>query len=220
MFFKQVNIQLKIVKYIVNNNKNAKSYFSCKTAAILVIIQTTLSTNPVKRGVFHGDFNFGGYDSFGPLDSPVFIKPVIFNKPYSPSPAEIASAIQAAKEAASNVMAAQHRVQDAKDDVLHQQHLANHKQAQAALALQKAEAAAAVQQQEAKSAANSLIQAQQRLAHAKAEVAELQRIAAAKEGHAASLIHKSANAAAVEVQKTGIKCSTYGRKCYFTPSES
>lgn len=40
-------------------------------------------------------------------------------------------------------MEAQHRVQQAKEDVLHQQHVASQKQAQAALALQKTEAAAA-----------------------------------------------------------------------------
>jgi hypothetical protein len=141
---------------------------------------------------------------FAAFDSYAFVKP----KPHAPSPGEIAAAIQAAKEASSNVMAAQERVQQAKDDVLNQQHIANHKQTQAALALQKTEAAAAVQQQEAKSAANTLIQAQQRLAQAKAEVAELQKIASAKEAHAAVVIQKSAAAAAAEIQKSGKKKSS------------
>ncbi|XP_044271164.1 uncharacterized protein LOC123015482 [Tribolium madens] len=157
----------------------------------LILLFATASCGPVKRGVaFEGypqDFAFNNY---------------AFAKPHVPSPAEIAAAIQAAKEASASVMAAQHRVQEAKDEVLNQQHIASHKQAQAALALQKTEAAAAVQQQEAKSAANALIQAQQRLAHAKAEVAELQKIAAAKEAHAAVVIQKSAAAAAAEVQRS------------------
>lgn len=48
-----------------------------------------------------------------------------------------------------------------------------------------------------------MVQAQQRLAQAKAEVAEQQRIASAKESHAAAVIQKSAHAAAVDIQKTG-----------------
>lgn len=71
------------------------------------------------------------------------------------------------------------------------------------LFFQKAEAAAAVQQQEAKAAAQSLVRAQQRLAQTKAEVSEAQRMAAHKEAYAAALIQKSANAAAHEIQKTG-----------------
>lgn len=62
----------------------------------------------------------------------------IFQKSYHApvSSAEIASAIQAAKEASGNVAAAQRRVQEAKNEVLQQQHLASQKQSDAALALQ------------------------------------------------------------------------------------
>lgn len=119
------------------------------------------------------------------------------------SPAEIASAISAAKEATSQVLQAQQRVQFAKEAVLNQQRLASQKEAQAAITAQKAEAAAAVQRQEANAAATSVVLAQQRLAQAKAEVAEHQRIAASKEAHAAQIIHRSANAAAHEIQKSG-----------------
>lgn len=151
-------------------------------------------------------------------------KSSIFQKSYHApvSSAEIASAIQAAKEASGNVAAAQRRVQEAKNEVLQQQHLASQKQSDAALALQvskaqslrnftfdssinfqKAEAAAAVQQQEAKSAAQSVVRAQQRLAQAKAEVSEAQKMAAQKEAYAAAIIQKSASAASHEIQKTG-----------------
>ncbi|XP_063924696.1 uncharacterized protein LOC135138646 [Zophobas morio] len=164
------------------------------TPVIIATFVLIVSGANVKRGVvfeaFPQDFS---YHSFPQFSAP---------KPHVPSPAEIAAAIQAAKEASSSVMAAQQRVQEAKDDVLNQQHVANHKQTQAALALQKTEAAAAVQQQEAKSAANALIQAQQRLAHAKAEVAELQKVASAKEARAAVVIQKSAAAAAAEIQRS------------------
>lgn len=68
---------------------------------------------------------------------------------------------------------------------------------------QKAEAAAAVQQQEAKAAAQSVVRAQQRLAQAKAEVSEAQKMAAHNEAYAAAIIQKSANAASHEIQKTG-----------------
>lgn len=68
---------------------------------------------------------------------------------------------------------------------------------------QKAEAAAAVQQQEAKAAAQSVVRAQQRLAQAKAEVSEAQKMAAHKEAYAAAIIQKSASAASHEIQKTG-----------------
>lgn len=154
----------------------------------------------------------------------MFHKLGIFQKSYHApvSSAEIASAIQAAKEASGNVAAAQRRVQDAKQEVLQQQHLASQKQSDAALALQvsinfklsanlnfirinfqKAEAAAAVQQQEAKAAAQSVVRAQQRLAQAKSEVSEAQKMAAHKEAYAAAIIQKSASAASHEIQKTG-----------------
>lgn len=100
-------------------------------------------------------------------------------------------------------MAGQQRVQEAKQEVLHQQHLAQQKEQHAAQALQKAEAAAAIQRQEAKAAATAVVQAQQRLAQAKEEVSELQRIASAKEAHAAAILHKSAHVAAAEIQKAG-----------------
>lgn len=129
-----------------------------------------------------------------------------YNYPPAVSSGEIASAIQAAKEASSAVMAAQQRVQEAKDDVLHQQHVAREKENQAALALQKAEAQAAIQRQEAKAAATAVVRSQQRLAQAKAEVSEAQRIASAKEAHAAAILQKSAHAAAAEIQKSGKFC--------------
>ncbi|XP_060529355.1 antifreeze protein Maxi-like [Cylas formicarius] len=175
----------------------------CGAGAILFLVAASLASNIAKRGVFDSGYGYNSFDSYGPSSSG-FSSPSVSFKPYHQpvSPAEIASAIQAAKEASSAVMSAQRRVQDAKEDVLHQQHVASQKQADAALALQKTEAAAAVQQQEAKSAATALVRAQQRLAQAKAEVSEAQRIAAAKEAHAAAVIQKSAAAAAHEIQKT------------------
>lgn len=164
-----------------------------------------------------------GFDSFehsapggaSPFSPPIsFVRPPhqekppincqTFQKPHGPpSPGEIASAIQAAKEAAASVMAAQRRVQDAKQEVLQAQHAASQKQADAALALQRTEAAAAVQQQQSKAAAQSVVMAQQRLAQAKTEVSEAQRVAAHKEAHAAALIQKSASAAAHQIEKNG-----------------
>lgn len=142
-----------------------------------------------------------------------------YNYPPPVSSGEIASAIQAAKEASAAVMAAQQRVQEAKDDVLHQQHVAREKENQAALALQKAEAQAAIQRQEAKAAATAVVRSQQRLAQAKAEVSEAQRIASAKEAHAAAILQKSAHAAAAEIQKSG-ECFyiVFNRRRYFLTS--
>ncbi|KAK9892856.1 hypothetical protein WA026_022537 [Henosepilachna vigintioctopunctata] len=171
------------------------------------------SNTVVKRGLlepaFYGaDFNSFESDGYnGVATLPVLPPPQLtFAKHYVArpgiSPGEIATAIQAAKEASSLVMESQRRVQEAKEAVLHQQHIASQKQAHAALALQKTEAAAAVQQQEAKAAATSLVLAQQRLAQAKSEVAEHQKIAAIKEAHAAAVIQKSASLAAANIQKT------------------
>lgn len=135
---------------------------------------------------------------------------VAFPKTHAPSPGKIAAAIQAAKEAASHVTTAQHRVNHAKEDILHQQEIVNHKQNQAALALQKTEAFAAIQHQQAKSAASALVQAQERLARAKAEVAQFQKIAAIKEAQAAAVIHKAAAAAAREIHKNEKKAEKFG----------
>lgn len=120
------------------------------------------------------------------------------------STAEIATAIAAAKEASARVQYLQTRVQMAKETLIDQQRAASAKEAAAALALQRSEAAAAVQRQAASAAANAVVHAQQRLAEAKSEVAEQQRIAAVKESIAAHVIHKSANAAAAEIQRTGL----------------
>ncbi|XP_044754954.1 uncharacterized protein LOC123313913 isoform X2 [Coccinella septempunctata] len=168
----------------------------------------------VKRGLLEPAFiggHFNPFENHGyngiPSAFPVLPPPhAAFGKPYQSkqgvSPGEIASAIQAAKEASDLVMESQRRVQEAKEAVLHQQHVASQKQAQAALALQKTEAAAAVQQQEAKAAATGLVLAQQRLAQAKSEVAEHQKLAAIKEANAAAIIQKSANLAAANIQKS------------------
>ncbi|XP_045473596.1 uncharacterized protein LOC123680011 isoform X2 [Harmonia axyridis] len=179
----------------------------------LVINAVFAAETVVKRGLFEPEFIGGNFNSFenhgynGIPAFPVLPPPTVsFGKSYLPkpsvSPGEIASAIQAAKEASDLVMESQRRVQDAKESVLHQQHVASQKQAQAALALQRAEAAAAVQQQEAKAAANGLVLAQQRLAQAKSEVSEHQKLAAIREAQAAAIIQKSANLAAANIQKS------------------
>ncbi|XP_066139819.1 antifreeze protein Maxi-like [Euwallacea fornicatus] len=181
-------------------------FFTGAVVILLVINATFASPHVEKRGIFGGGYGFNSFDngfgSSGPSD--FGSAPATYQKSWAPpvSSAEIASAIQAAKEASANVAAAQRRVQEAKEEVLHQQHVASQKQSDAALALQKTEAAAAVQQQEAKAAAQSVVRAQQRLAQAKAEVSEAQRVAAHKEAHAAAIIQKSASAAAHEIQKT------------------
>lgn len=191
--------------------------------ASCLLLGAWASASTKKRGIFESAASFGGFGggfhgfnaessynglgssavsilpgssgpAFGAYAKPVWIRPSV-------SPGEIAAAIQAAKEASGIVMDSQRRVQEAKESLLHQQHIASQKQAQAALALQKTEAAAAVQQQEAKSAATALVLAQQRLAQAKAEVAEHQRIAAAKEAQAAAIIQKSASIAAADIQR-------------------
>lgn len=108
------------------------------------------------------------------------------------------------------VMEAQRRVQLAKESVIHRQRIANQKESDAALQMQKAEALAAAARQEANAAATSVVLAQQRLAQAKSEVAEQQRVAAEKEAHAAAVIHKSASAAAVEIQRKGTISSGNG----------
>nr|UFZ14356.1 antifreeze protein Maxi-like [Dendroctonus armandi] len=151
---------------------------------------------------FEAGFGFDSFEHSALGGASPFSSPPISFKPHGPpSPGEIASAIQAAKEAAASVMAAQRRVQDAKQEVLQAQHAASQKQADAALALQRTEAAAAVQQQQSKAAAQSVVMAQQRLAQAKTEVSEAQRVAAHKEAHAAALIQKSASAAAHQIEK-------------------
>lgn len=207
-----------------------------KVCSIFVVISAVFAAETVvKRGLLEPAFLGGHFNSFenhgynGIPAFPVLPPPtVVFGKSYlvwnifrswnchqflssqqprpGVSPGEIASAIQAAKEASDLVMESQRRVQDAKEAVLHQQHIASQKQAQAALALQKTEAAAAVQQQEAKAAANGLVLAQQRLAQAKAEVAEHQKLAAIKEANAAAIIQKSASLAAANIQKSGKIC--------------
>ncbi|KAL3268272.1 hypothetical protein HHI36_007396 [Cryptolaemus montrouzieri] len=188
-------------------------YFQQVLSTILLFNVVYGADTVVKRGLLETGFYGGGFNSFesdgynGVASIPVLPHPPIaFAKPYLArpgiSPGEIASAIQAAKEASSLVMESQRRVQEAKEAVLHQQHVASQKQAQAALALQKTEAAAAVQQQEAKAAATGLILAQQRLAQAKGEVAEHQKIAAIKEANAAAIIQKSASLAAANIQKS------------------
>lgn len=129
---------------------------------IFLFISASLATPHVaKRGVFDGGNSFNSFDGngwnsaagasgFGAAPAPssyvisfisfrvMFPTLGIFQKSYHApvSSAEIASAIQAAKEASGNVAAAQRRVQEAKNEVLQQQHLASQKQSDAALALQ------------------------------------------------------------------------------------
>ncbi|XP_031350655.1 uncharacterized protein LOC116176299 isoform X2 [Photinus pyralis] len=126
---------------------------------------------------------------------------VFYNGYNGLSAAEIAAAVSAAKDASANVHSAQHRVHLAKEEVLARQKIASEKQAAAALAVQHTEVAVAVQRQRANAAANALVLAQQRLAHAKAVVAEHQRIASEKEAAAAAAIHHAANIAAYQIKK-------------------
>ena len=65
-------------------------------------------------------------------------------KNVAPSPSEIASIIQASKQAALNVLIAQQRVQAAKDNVLNLQKMAQEKEAQASLVHQKNAASVAL----------------------------------------------------------------------------
>ncbi|KAF5308483.1 hypothetical protein FQR65_LT06147 [Abscondita terminalis] len=165
--------------------------------AFVIVIKSTYGSSAAKREIFYNNFNAEVHpvpDYHGEVYH--------YHKFSAPSSAEIATAISAAKEASESVLAAQHRVHAAKEDVLLQQKIANQKEAAAALALQKTEAAAAIQRQQATAAANSVVLAQQRLAHAKSDVAEQQKIAAEKEAAAAYLIQRSADAAALHIQKT------------------
>lgn len=131
------------------------------------------------------------------------------HRAHGPSPSEVANAIAMAKQASANVLIAQQQVQAAKDNVLQQQRLATDKETHATILTQKSEAAAAIQRSEAAAAAQSVILAQQRLAAAKSMVAQQQRIAAAKEAQAATALHNSAHAAAVEIQRTGTYTLTF-----------
>ncbi|KAK4876463.1 hypothetical protein RN001_012885 [Aquatica leii] len=162
-----------------------------------IVIKSTCGSSAIKREIFFNNFNAEVH----PVPN-YHAENYQYNKFTAPSPAEIAAAISAAKEASANVIEAQHRVHLVKQDVLSQQKIANQKEAAAALALQQTEAAAAVQRQQASAAAHSVVLAQQRLAHAKSDVAEQQRIAAEKEATAASIIQRAANAAALQIQRT------------------
>lgn len=102
-------------------------------------------------------------------------------------------------------------MQAAKENVLQQQRIAMEKEAAAAILTQKSEAAAAIQRSEAAAAAQAVVLAQQRLAAAKATVSQQQRIAAAREAEAAAALHRSAHAAAAEIQKTEIEASKLGQ---------
>ncbi|XP_055609319.1 uncharacterized protein LOC129756454 [Uranotaenia lowii] len=165
----------------------------------------------VKRGLDGGaNFGFGSPNGGVGLDfwqgsSKIIAGPWIQSSAsgwkHGPTPAEIAAAIAAAKQASAQVLIAQHQVQAAKENVLNQQKIANEKEANAAYASQKSEATAAVQRSEAAAAAQAVILAQHRLAAAKANVAQHQRIAAAKESVAAQAIQSSAKAAAAEIHR-------------------
>lgn len=72
------------------------------------------------------------------------------------TPAEVASAIIAAKQASANVWLAQQQFQAVKEYVLHQQRIASEKENQAELLRQKTEAAAAIQRSEANAAAQGV----------------------------------------------------------------
>lgn len=159
----------------------------------------------MKRGLNYPSFGFGGFmphdfggASFDKWNSPWFGQ----FKQFPPSPAEITSAIAAAKQASANVLIAQQQVQAEKENVLAQQRIANEKEAQANIARQKNEAIAAVQRSEAAAAAQAVILAQQRLATAKAAVSQHQRAASSKEAHAASAIQSAAHAASAEIHRT------------------
>ncbi|GAB0088860.1 hypothetical protein DMENIID0001_033240 [Sergentomyia squamirostris] len=142
------------------------------------------------------------------------INPWFGSHKYVPSQAEVTTAIAAAKQASANVLIAQQQVLAAKENVLSQQKMAAEREAQASIAQQKSEAAAAIQRSEAAAAAQAVILAQQRLASAKAAAAHHQKIAAAKEQQAATALHRSAHAAAEEIQRTeheASKLSTFQR---------
>ncbi|KAK5645103.1 hypothetical protein RI129_006403 [Pyrocoelia pectoralis] len=126
---------------------------------------------------------------------------IFYNSNHGSSAAEIAALVSAAKEASANVQSAQHHVHLAKEEVLTRQKIASEKQAAAALAVQHTQVAAAVQRQRSNAAANALVLAQQRFAHAKSIVAEHQRIASEKEAAAAAAIHHAANVAAYHIRK-------------------
>ncbi|XP_053699204.1 uncharacterized protein LOC128746186 [Sabethes cyaneus] len=169
----------------------------------------------VKRGLDSLNFGFGGHNSIGAQWPNVDwansqkLTPWIQSSgwKHSPSPAEIAATIAAAKQASAQVLIAQQQVQAAKDNVLNQQKIANEKEANAAYASQKSEATAAVQRSEAAAAAQAVVLAQHRLASAKANVAHHQRIAAQKESLAAQAIQSSAKAAAAEIHRAEIEAA-------------
>lgn len=85
----------------------------------------------------------------------------------------------------------------AKEEVIEQQRSAKEKEAQALIAQQKSESA----HQILRSEAQNVVYAQQKLAKAKAEAAEAQKLAALKESEAASAIQLSAHHAQAEIQK-------------------
>ncbi|KAH1000319.1 antifreeze protein Maxi-like [Dendroctonus ponderosae] len=205
--YKSASVAFAASVRLIDSSSSNKCKMFCKGFAVMFLVVGVALAAPhaAKRSVFEAGFGFNSFEhSASGGGSPFSSPPISFKSFHGPppvSPGEIASAIQAAKEASANVMAAQRRVQEAKQEVLQEQHAASQKQADAALALQKTEAAAAVQQQESKAAAQSVVRAQQRLAQAKSEVSEAQRVAAHKEAHAAALIQKSASAAAHEIQR-------------------
>ncbi|XP_058811193.1 uncharacterized protein LOC131676082 [Topomyia yanbarensis] len=167
----------------------------------------------VKRGLDSLQFGFGGHNSIGAdywaSAQKLTGAPWLQNSgwKHSPTPTEIAATIAAAKQASAQVLIAQQQVQAAKDSVLHQQKIANEKEASAAYASQKSEAAAAVQRSEAAAAAQAVVLAQHRLASAKANVAHHQRVAAAKESLAAQAIQSSAKAAAAEIHRSELEAA-------------
>ncbi|XP_055524455.1 uncharacterized protein LOC129718071 [Wyeomyia smithii] len=175
-------------------------------------IETTSEKSTAKRGLESLNFGFGGHNSIGAGDywaNAQKLAPWIQSTgwKHSPTPAEIAATIAAAKQASAQVLIAQQQVQAAKDNVLNQQKIANEKEANAAYASQKSEATAAVQRSEAAAAAQAVVLAQHRLAAAKSNVAHHQRIAAHKESLAAQAIQNSAKAAAAEIHRAEIEAT-------------
>ncbi|XP_055851608.1 uncharacterized protein LOC129915926 [Episyrphus balteatus] len=149
-------------------------------------------------GASLGGWKSGNGGSLGPWNS-------------GPSPADVANAIAAAKQASANVLIAQQQMQAARENVLKQQRMAMERETAATILTQKSQAAAAIQRSEAAAAAQGVVLAQQRLAASKSAVAHQQRIAAAKEAEAASALQRSAHAAAAEIQKSEYEASKLGQ---------
>ncbi|XP_043288667.1 uncharacterized protein [Venturia canescens] len=119
-------------------------------------------------------------------------------------PPDVIRAVHQAKEANNNVVAAQHRVAEAKQAAIIQQKIALAREVAAREAAQRSEEISAQAQAEARASAKQLVALQQRLATLKDSVAAAQRVAAAREAAAAAAIQRNASATAAELRKQDV----------------